>query len=182
MTGSPARKACLTTRLICRNCASRGLAVALQAVASLPQELGDFGVVDRVVPGRQFRRKRAGALAGPAQGRLRVAARRGLDHAVQGGRQAGIVGRQRVSSAALVANPARSQGRGLQFLNALGQRDTRQATGAADPRNAAITQFHGLAGGNQPAGVFVQMRPHASKVLGELRIGVHAHRDNTSGW
>jgi hypothetical protein len=30
--------------------------------------------------------------------------------------------------------------------------------------------------------VFVQMRPHASKVLGELGIGVHAHRDNTSGW
>src|ERR1039458_845429 len=38
-----------------------------------------------------------GALAGPAQGRLRVAARRGLDHAVQGGCQAGIVGRQRMS-------------------------------------------------------------------------------------
>src|ERR1019366_74998 len=49
-----------------------GLAVALQAVATLPQELGDFGVADPVASGRQFRRKRAGALAGPAQGRLRV--------------------------------------------------------------------------------------------------------------
>ena len=63
-----------------------------------------------------------------------------------------------------------------------GQRDARQAAGAADPRNATITQFHGLAGGHQAAGVFVQMRPPASKVLGELGIGVHAQRDNTSGW
>jgi hypothetical protein len=30
--------------------------------------------------------------------------------------------------------------------------------------------------------MFVQMRSHASKVLGELRIGVHVHRDNTSEW
>jgi hypothetical protein len=89
-----------------------GLAVALQSVATLPQELGDFGVADRVAPGRQFRRQRAGALAGPAQGRLRVAARGGLDQAVQGGRQAGIAGRQRVPSEALTGNPARGQRRG----------------------------------------------------------------------
>jgi len=62
-------------------------------------------VADRVVLGSQFRRQRAGALAGPAQGRLRVAARRRLDQTVQGGRQAGIVGRQRVSPAAFMANP-----------------------------------------------------------------------------
>jgi hypothetical protein len=29
--------------------------------------------------------------------------------------------------------------------------------------------------------VFVQMRPHASKVLGELGIGVHAQCDITIG-
>jgi hypothetical protein len=157
-----------------------GLAVALQAVAIFPQELGDFGVADRVVLGSQFRRQCAGALAGPAQGRLRIAARRGFDHAVQGGRQTGIVGPQRVSSAALVANPARRQRCGLQFLNALGQGDARQTAGATDLRNAAITQFHSFAGGHQAAGVFVQMRPHASKVLGELGIGVHAQGNNTS--
>jgi hypothetical protein len=109
-----------------------GLAVALQAVATLPQQLGDFGVADRVAPSRQFRRQRAGALAGPAQRRLRVATRSGFDQAVQRGRQAGVVRCQRVSSAALVANPARDQRRGLQFLNALGQRDARKAAGAAD--------------------------------------------------
>src|ERR1700694_5150821 len=110
-----------------------GLAVALQAVAILPQELGDFGVADRVAPGSQFRRKRAGALAGPAQGRLRVATCRRLDHAVQRGRQAGMVGCQRVSSAALATTPARGQRRSLQFLTPLNQRDPRQAAGAADP-------------------------------------------------
>ena len=97
-----------------------GLAIALQAIAVLPQELGDFGVADRVASGRQFRRQRAGALAGPAQRRLRVATRCGLDHTVQRGRQAGIVGRQRMSAATLVANPASGQRRGLQFLNTLG--------------------------------------------------------------
>jgi hypothetical protein len=45
-----------------------GLAVALQAMATFPQELGDSGLADRVAPGRQFRRQRAGALAGPARG------------------------------------------------------------------------------------------------------------------
>jgi hypothetical protein len=58
-----------------------GLAVALQAVAIFSQELADFGVADRVALGSQFRRQRAGALAGPAQGRLRVAARRRLVNA-----------------------------------------------------------------------------------------------------
>src|SRR6266540_1847286 len=83
-----------------------GLAVALQAVAILPEELGDFGMADWMAPGCQFRCKRASALAGPAQWRLRVAARCGLDHAVQRGRQAGIVGCQCVSSAALATDPA----------------------------------------------------------------------------
>jgi hypothetical protein len=98
------------------------------------------------------------------------------------GAKPGIVGCQRVSSAALAPDPARGQRRGLQFLNALDQGDARQTAGAADPRNAAITQFHGLAGSHQAAGMFVQMRPHASKVLGELGIGVHAQRNSTSGW
>jgi hypothetical protein len=97
------------------------------------------------------------------------------------GPKTGIVGCQRVPSAALATNPARGQRRRLQFLNALDQRNARQAAGAADPRDATITQFHSLAGGYQAAGMFVQMRPHASKVLGELGIGIHAHRDNTSG-
>jgi hypothetical protein len=44
-----------------------------------------------------------------------------------------------------------------------------------------MTQFHGVAGGHQAAGVFVHMRSHASKVLGELGIGFHAQRDYTSG-
>jgi hypothetical protein len=54
-----------------------------------------------------------------------------------------------VSSAAIVANPARGQRRCLQFLNALGQRDALQAASAADPRNTAITYLHGFAGGHQ---------------------------------
>jgi len=29
--------------------------------------------------------------------------------------------------------------------------------------------------------MFVQMRPHASKVLGELGIAIHAQCNNTSG-
>ncbi len=48
--------------------------------AVLPQDLGDFGVADRMVSRRQFRRKRAGALAGPAQRRLRGALPSTLPH------------------------------------------------------------------------------------------------------
>ena len=45
----------------------------------------------------------------------------------------------------------------------------------------AITQFHGFAGGHQAAGVFVQMRPHARKLRGELGIRIHAQGNNTFG-
>ena len=134
-----------------------GLAVASKAVATFTQELSDFGVTDRMASDCQFRRQRTGALAGPAQGRLRIAARRGFDHTIQSGRHARIVERQRMPFATLMPNPARSQRRCLQFLNALAQRDM---------RDAAITQFHRFAGGHQAAGVVIQMRPHARKQLG----------------
>ena len=39
---------------------------------------------------------------------------------------------------ALVANPTGGQRCGLQFLNTFAQRDARQTTGAADPRDTAI--------------------------------------------
>lgn len=78
-----------------------------------------------------------------------------------------------MTSAALAANPAWGERRGLQFLNALGQCHTRQAAGAADPRNAAITQLHSLASCHQAAGMLVQVRPHTSKVLDELGIGAY---------
>jgi hypothetical protein len=90
-----------------------GLAVTLQAVPFFSQELGDFGVADLVMSSRQLRGKRAGTLAGPAQRRLRVAARGGLNHAVQGRCQAGIIERQGVPAAALMANPTCGQRRGL---------------------------------------------------------------------
>jgi hypothetical protein len=49
-----------------------GFPIALQAVIHLAQELGDFLMADRMILLRQFGRQRAGALAGPAQGRFRV--------------------------------------------------------------------------------------------------------------
>src|SRR5580658_3906667 len=90
-----------------------GLAVTLQAVATLPEELSDLGMTDRMPSSRQFRRQHSSALAGPAQRRLRITARRRLNHRVQGRRQARIVGRQRVSSTALLANPTPGERRRL---------------------------------------------------------------------
>jgi hypothetical protein len=54
---------------------------------------------------------------------------------------------------------------GLQFLNVL-VNVTRERPQARP--NAAISQFHGFAGGYQAAGALVQMRPHASKVTGRF--------------
>ena len=51
------------------------LAVALQAVAHVPKELGHFLVADRMPTKRQFSSQRSGALAGPAQWRFRIASR-----------------------------------------------------------------------------------------------------------
>ena len=147
----------------------------------LLQQLGDFGVADRVVLGSQFR-QRAGALAGPAQGRLRVAARRRLDRcrprpAARPGSLDVNACRPPPSWRILPVTSGAACNSSTPLVNVT--RDRPQAP--ADPRYAAITQFHGLTGGHQAAGVFIQMRPHASKVLGELGIGIHAQRNNTSG-
>jgi hypothetical protein len=151
-----------------------GFAVALETVTALPQELGNFGVTGRVMSSREFRRQRTSTLAGPTQGRLWIASRRGLNQTFQDGRESGIIRRQYMSSTPFPANPAGGERRRVQFLNAFGKCDTRETTGAADLGYAAITQFNGFAGGNEASGVFVQMRPHTGKIFDELYIGAHA--------
>ncbi len=96
------------------------LAVALQAVTILTQKFGDLGVADRMLQRRQFRRQRARALQGPAQGRLRIAACRWFDQAVQYGHQIRIVDCHPVPAATWAANSSRLQRFGMQFRNGLG--------------------------------------------------------------
>ena len=69
------------------------LAVALQAVALLLQQLRDFHVTDRVLLPGQLRGQGPRALANPTQRGFRIAARFRIDQAIQCGRQTGIVGR-----------------------------------------------------------------------------------------
>lgn len=144
-----------------------GLPVALQTIARIARELSDLGMADPMAPGRQLRRQRPRALASPAQRGLGITARQGLNQAVQGERQSGVVGRQFTTSAARPANPARGKWRALQFMNAFGERDAGQAARAADQGNAAMAELHGFAGGHQAAGVLIQMRPDTGKILNE---------------
>lgn len=152
-----------------------GLPVTLQTVAVLAEQLSDFGVADRMMPPGQLRRQSAGALAGPAKRRLRIAARRGLDQTVQRWSQTRIFDRQRVSPAALASNPARRHWGTLQFSTPLVTvtRDRPQARLTRE--TPPIAQFHRFAGSHQAAGMFIQMRPDASEVLSELRIGAHTN-------
>ena len=60
-----------------------GLAIALQTVAQMVQDLGHFGIADRMLASAQGIGDGARTLAGPAQRRFRIASRRLLDHRLQ---------------------------------------------------------------------------------------------------
>ncbi len=117
-----------------------GLPVALQAVIHLPQQLRHLFVADGVSLAGQFVRQRPGALAGPAQRRLRIAPRQRLDQGLQQRGQLGIMPDQRMPSAARTADAFRGQGGRIQFLNALHDGDPGQPAGPADQRHSAVAQ------------------------------------------
>src|SRR5947209_15088441 len=84
-----------------------GLAVALQTVTRLIEQVGDQGAADCVTLRLQRLRQAAHALAGPPQRRLRITACRRLDQGLEIREQPGVLGDRSLAPSARSANPLR---------------------------------------------------------------------------
>jgi PKD repeat protein len=136
--------------------------VGLQAVAGRVQQHGDGATPDRMPLLRQFVGQTSGALAGPPQGRFRVAACHRLDQRLQCRQQLRVGFGQRRTSAARSANsPGLDQaffGGQVQFRQAACNRHPRQAGAAGNGGHTAPAQSPRLGRGPLPSHPFVHLR------------------------
>ena len=151
-----------------------GLAVGLQAVAQLFQQICHQFVADLVALVVEFVSQFTHALAGPAQWRFRIATTQRFNQLLQVVQQGRVLGDRPLAPAAGAADP---HGRGgvwrSQFLKTIGDglpRDTRRT---GHRRDAAITQGLGFSGRIQPPQSFVQIRFKPGKTLLD-EVSVHA--------
>src|SRR6185437_6569418 len=140
-----------------------GFAIGLKAVAGFMQERRNCHPANRMTHLCQFIRQTSGALAGPTQGRFRVAASRRLDQRLQCRKQFGVAFGQRKTTTAGPAYPRRftqtPTGRQVEFRKTSGDRSSRHARGTRHHRYPAITEATGL--GSRPLSThpFVHLRP-----------------------
>ena len=132
------------------------LAVGLQAELLLRQQLAHHRAADRMATLRQLRRQPPQALAGPAQGRHRVAPRLGFHQRQQRGQQPRVALHGRLAAAALPAHPSRRQ-LVCQILQATANRARRQSCRPRHCRDPAIARSARFRGRQQPTTTLVQM-------------------------
>jgi hypothetical protein len=137
------------------------LAVGLQAVAHLVQELRHGLVTDRMPPAFEFGGKPADALGRPAQRRLGVAPGRGFDERFQVGPQGRVTVRCPGPAGAWPADPAALEGlSGPDVSHAPPDGRTGEPGRAGDGRHPAPTEVERLGADHQPAGPLVDQRGH----------------------
>ena len=118
-----------------------GLAIALQTVVLLVEELGYFDIADRMMVLGQLCGQSSRALADPPQRRFRIATCSGLNQALQCCQQSRIGYRDLLSSSTRADEYAPPKGFPvLDFSNASGDRFPGQPASTANHRNATITQ------------------------------------------
>src|SRR5208282_1711409 len=151
--------------------ALRSLAVALQAVARLIEQVADQGAADLVTLRLQRLRQVAHALAGPPQRRFRITACRRLDQRLEIVAQRGVPGNRRFASGSRPPDPLR----GLvprQFLQTPPDRARRNPGCHRDRRDPAITRGECLGRRNQTTAPFIEKRGHHRKpsLMGSISI------------
>src|SRR5436190_449258 len=141
-----------------------GLAVALQTVTRLIEQVGDQGAADLVTLRLQCLRQAAHAFAGPPQRRFRITACRRLDQRFEIGKQARVLQNCRLASRSRSPNPL---GRLVlrQFLEAPPDRARRNPSRQRDCRDPAITRSEGLGRRDQTTAPFIEKRGHRRKPL-----------------
>src|SRR5262245_13622824 len=135
-----------------------GLAVSLQAVAGLLQQLAHGRRPHRIALGRQLRGQAARALTGPAQRRLRVAAALRFDQPLQGCPDARVHRfRLRPAGPGAALTARRRRITRAQFPDAAADGAVGQSRRGTDDRDTAPPQGHGFDG-----------RPPAPRALGQF--------------
>ena len=180
----PARRAAWTRAAMCSNWALRSgwpraldrLAVALQAVASLPEQHRDHPVAGPMALAGQFGGQAADALARPPQRRLRIFPRGRLDQPLQVRHQRGVLVDRALAPPAGAANPPRRQGRRPARLQLLGPGANGPARYPRRPRHgghATHARCRHFRRGHQPAQPFVQVRLDQPKPSSNCLLGHH---------
>ena len=146
------------------------LAVALQAVVLIVQQLRHFHVTDRMVTCTQAAGNHPRALADPAQRGLRIPSGVFLDHLVQELEQLGISNRNGLAPGSASANPSRHQRLARANLtHAFENRLARETDGPVHQRDPAVAQTHRLIRRRQAARAFVQVWPDRTQL--PLQLG-----------
>src|SRR6202047_3831302 len=146
--------------------ALRGLAVALQTVTRLIEQVGDQGAADLVTLRLQRLRQAAHALAGPPQRRLRITAGRRLDQRLEIWEQRRVLANRRLAPRSRPPNPLG----GLvlrQFLQASSDRARRYPGRHRHRRDPPITRGERLGRRDQTTTPFIKKRGHCRKPLSD---------------
>jgi hypothetical protein len=144
------------------------LAVGLQAVAQLPQQLGDQLMADPMPPRPQLGRQLAHALAGPAQRGLRITARGRLDQPLQIRPQRRVGVHRPLPASAGPSHPLRGRphgGRRAQLGQPRLDRAARDPGHAGDTRHPAPAQRQRFGGSHQAPPPLIQQRRQHGKPL-----------------
>jgi hypothetical protein len=143
-----------------------GLAVALQTVTRLIEQVGDQGATDLVTLRLQRLRQAAHALAGPPQPRLRITADRRLDQRLEIREQRRVLGDRSLASSSRSPN---SLG-GLvlrQFLQTPPDRARRNPGRHRHCRDPPVTRGERLGRCDQTTTPFIEKRGHRRKPLSD---------------
>lgn len=158
------------------------LSVRLQAVLHAPQQLGNRLVTDRMPVRRQFGRERPRALNGPAERRLWIPTRQRVHQRLQPIGQRRIAQLQHRASSARAAHAAEREGRLVQLVQPLGNRDARQPTRATHRRDASSAELARFARGKQAPCPLVQMRPQLPDSLLQGALIAHLRKILACPW
>ena len=157
-----------------------GLAVGLQAVPQILEQFCHQAMADLVALAVEFRSQLAHTLAGPAQGRLWIAATIRFDQLFQIVDQGRIlVDRPLAPATGLADAPDTGHSWLTQFLEAAGDGATRHARRTRHGRYATIAQGFGLGRRIEPPQPFIQKGLQAGKSLFD-EVCVHAGQYSTS--
>src|SRR3984893_7072335 len=155
--------------------ALRGLAVALQTVTCLIEQVADQGAADFVTLRLQRLRQTAHALAGPPQRRFRIPAGRRLDQGFEIGEQRRVLGNRRLAPRSRPPNPFRRLIL-RQFLQAPPDRARRNPRRHRDPCDPTITRGDCLRRRDQTTASFIEKRGHRRKPLSD-RFDIDHHHN-----
>lgn len=151
------------------------LAIALEAVAHPLQQRPHQAAAGGIPERGQFPRQPSRALAGPAQWRLRIAARERLNQTLQLLRQVGLALNPGFAPASGAAHSAFGQKVARRDLTQSDEnRPPRNTDRARHHRNAAVSMRTGFRGGPEASGMLVQTRGKRAELLPNRRFDTYA--------